>query len=143
MADRYRGPEELLPAGPLREGDQLLAEIEWENGEALVTSASVSAADRLKYRLEKAGCTHLERAISRPDLDAAPALGMRDFKLHFFQQWLDEPLEPLQGLTPRQAAQGSQRRALLELVRTLEAREARLPSSERHDFAGVRRELGL
>ncbi len=144
VADRYRGPSEVLPEGPLREGAELLAEIEWVDGEALVTSSSISAADRLRYRLEKAGCTHVERAISQGlGLDAAPALGMRDFKTFFFEQWLDEPLEPLAGETPRQAAQSSRRRALLELVRTLEAREARLPSSERYDFSGVRKTLGL
>lgn len=143
VVDRYRGPSEVLPAGALHEQDQLVAEIEWVDGEALVTSASISAADRLRYRLEKAGCQHQERAISQPTLDAAPALGMRDFKVSFFERWLDEPLEPLSGLTPRQAAAGPQRRALLELVRSLEAREARLPSAERYDFSGVRKVLGL
>jgi hypothetical protein len=143
VVDRYRGPAEALPAGALHEQDGLVAEIEWEDGVALVTSASVSAADRLRYRLEKSGCQHLERAVSRPTLDAAPALGMHYFKVAFFEQWLDEPLEPLGGLTPRQAAAGPQRRALLELVRTLESKEARLPSAERYDFRGVRKVLGL
>lgn len=144
VVDRYQGPSEALPQGPLREGDQLLAEIEWVDGEAMVTSSSISAADRLRHRLEKAGCTHLERGVTEGlSLDAAPALGMLDFKKVFFEQWLDEPLEPLGGETPRQAAQSPKRRALLDLVRTLEGREARLPASERYDFSGVRKALGL
>ena len=143
ITDCYQGDPDHLPEGPWREEGELLAEVQWIDGEAQLTTASIRTADRLRTRLEKLGMVHRDRRTSTPELDeSAPALGMLSFKQEFFTRWLDEPLEPLEGLTPRQAA--SQRRhALLELIRSLETREERLPRAERYDFSPIRQELGL
>ena len=59
-------------------------------------------------------------------------------------EWADTPLPMLGGQTPRQGLVDAEYRARIEQVlRDIEAGEARLPEGQRYDVGILRRQLGL
>jgi hypothetical protein len=124
---------------------------------------STRRADTLKERVE-AGLGDLVRHRLREHSDVEallksrpPAEGraevpqspevqalVRDIKEKHMDQWLDEHIPALDGLTPREAAAKPETRAKLDLLmRDIEHKEARLPEGERYDVSRLRQALGL
>jgi hypothetical protein len=123
---------------------------------------SVARADRLRARVEEA-CVGLVRHRRREQVDPAvkeaerarqaaasepmspeSAQAQLAFKKAQYHGWLDEPLAPLGGETPRQAVSTERGRAQVDLLlRTMENREQRSGKGPPFDFAELRTELDL
>ena len=126
------------------------ADLSAASGELLLVTPSRELSDRLVALLKPiAGLEHRERQVDDLSaLEGVPAAGggaeLLSFKKTFFAAWLDEPNQKLDQATPRQAAASSEQRPhLLRLLAELEAKEARLPKSERFDFRPLRGQLRL
>ena len=81
-----------------------------------------------------------------PGLTAAQARELEQQLLNdHFRRWVDEPLEPLGGRTPRQAARSNARGELESLLRGIEnrAERARRDGTAWPDLGWLRKELGL
>ena len=119
-------------------------------GEVVVTTADLQAADEIKKKLTSIPNVQYEsrtedvfETLDQDDKERVSA-GMLEFKVAFFQSWLDEPNERLKGHTPRQAARHPElKKPLTDLIKELEKREQKLPRKERYRFTGVKRELNL
>jgi hypothetical protein len=75
-----------------------------------------------------------------PELQAAA----REFRERYMEQWCDDQIPALGGLTPREAAKSKASRAKLDLLlRDLEHRDGHLPAGERTDFRALRDNLGI
>jgi hypothetical protein len=124
---------------------------------------SVRRADELRRALE-ATCSPLLTHRIREHADPTAQLGrskgrtapqpktlddeagavLRAFKAKMYEDWIDEPIPMLGGLTPRQAsARPPQRRKLILLLRDIENKESRLPETERFDVGALRARLGI
>lgn len=78
--------------------------------------------------------------VSTPETDAL----LREMKTRHYQQWLDDEIPALGGLTPRTAVRvPAMRREVEALLDGIDDLEARLPAAQRFDTAGLRRDLGL
>ena len=77
---------------------------------------------------------------SSPEMDEM----MREFREQYMQQWLDDSIPALSGLTPRQAAADpKQHAALKSLLHELDYHESRLPAAQRTDLSKLRQQLGM
>ena len=77
---------------------------------------------------------------SSPEMDEA----MRQFREQYMQQWLDDSIPALGGLTPKQAAADPKHHAALKsLLRDVEYHESRLPPAQQCDMAKLRKQLGM
>lgn len=136
-----------------------------------VETNSLERADLMRERMEAAGdglLAHEIRAHANPEvllrdrLEDEPhvladhenddedvpadvrARVVREFKEKHYAGWPDTPLPALGGRSPRDAVRGPTGRLRVEaLLKSMEAREGRLPESERFDVETLRRELGL
>ena len=119
-------------------------------GQLLLTTADPSQADKWSQALRSIpDVTFVSRTEDKyqpmaPEEKAQMAAEMLDFKTRFFQAWLDEPNQRLDGLTPRQAVTDDRQKANLKtLLKELEAKEAGLPKKDRYSFQTVKKALGL
>ena len=103
--------------------------------------SETSAASLLKQAEEKGSSRGAsESAAMPPEIQAA----MRDFRERYMQQWLDDSIPALNGLTPREAAADPKRhRALEALLRDLEYHEGLQPEADRYNTDGLRKTLGM
>lgn len=133
------------------EEEQWVGEADFSiSGELILTTTRQGIADALRSKLELIeGVVHRSRtedtfqALSQEER-ANVARDMGDFKTRFFQTWLDEKNEKLDGRTPREAVSDpSSKLKLVQLLEELERREKELPKKERYNFKTVRKELGL
>lgn len=132
------------------DGDQWIGEADCSvPGEVLLVTPSRQLGDRLLALVGAIpGLVHRERTVD--PLDLLPSSGggggseLLQFKVTFFQAWLDEPNQKLDQATPREAARSEALRPrLVRLLTELERKEARLDAEQRYDFADIRRELGV
>lgn len=119
-------------------------------GQLLLTTADRSQADKWSQALLSIpDVSFVSRTEDKyqpmaPEEKAQMAAEMLDFKTRFFQSWLDEPNQRLDGLTPRQAVvDDGQKANLRTLLKELEAKEAALPKKERYSFQAIKNTLGL
>lgn len=119
-------------------------------GQLLLTTADRGQADKWSEVLRSMDdVTFVSRTEDKYQPLAAEdkaqmAVEMLDFKTRFFQAWLDEPNQRLDGMTPRQAvADDGQKGHLKALIKELEAKEAKLPKKERYSFQAIKKTLGL
>lgn len=119
-------------------------------GVLLLTTGSKKHADRISKPLRKIeGLIFEERSVSElGDMENYDPVEvqkeMAEFKRRFFQAWVDEKNERLNGSTPRQAATSEELRpTLIALLKELEEREAARPKRERYDFKGIKKTLGI
>ncbi len=128
-----------------------------------VETNSLARADAHRTRIEAACGTLIRHRIrAHADPQAAFSFGApapaepaaprpaeaarleREFKEHYYTQWLDEPIPALGGKTPRGAVRtAAGRRQVDLLLRDIEHRETALPADRQMDFTIVRRALGL
>ncbi len=81
-----------------------------------------------------------------PPPEASPELDevMRQFREQYMQQWLDDDIPALGGLTPRQAAANPKHHAALKsLLREVEYHENQLPAAQQCDMKKLRKKLGM
>lgn len=145
----------------------------WENtiigsarltaGELKLETNSTRRADELRRRIEEA-CeeliTHRSRDQDDPyellessgggDREPAPLQGpeqlqvLRAFKARHYEDWVDEGIPALGGMSPWKAVKSGRMRPKLELLlKEMENHESRLPAEERFDVARLRARLGL
>lgn len=119
-------------------------------GQLILTACDTTEADRISSALKLIdGLRFVSRSEDKiepltPKDKAKMSAEMLDFKSKFFQTWLDEPNQRLQGQTPRLASRSPETSKLLKsLLEELEAREAELPKKEQFSFRHIRAELGL
>ena len=75
-----------------------------------------------------------------PELDEVT----RQFREQYMQQWLDDDIPALGGITPRQAAADPKHHAALKsLLRDVEYHESRLPAAQQCDMRRLRKQLGM
>ena len=133
----------IAETNSVRRADDTRAQIEAAAGTLLRhrIRSETSAASLLKQaELQGAGRDRRPQTEMTPEMQ----VGMREFLERYMQQWLDESIPALHGLTPRQAAADpKQHRALEALIRELEYREGEKPEADRYDTDTLRNTLGM
>ncbi len=149
-------------ASPLQ--NTIIASVEIHDARLTVATNSIRRADaarqmiesaagalvRYRIRDETSAAAAMDPAISPPSLEPPeePTAEMqeivRQFREQHMQQWLDDSIPALGGLTPRQAAADPTHHRELELLlRHLEYSEHQLPHGERTDVGRLRSTLGM
>ncbi len=159
-------PEDDGAFAILREGNRMhadwdntvVAHIQVKESTLLASTNSVSRADVVRARIESA-CGSLvnagarshtdpaatshqpgERRIPTPDEQAV----VRELKERHYEQWLNDAIPALGGMTPHEAARTKKGREQLTLILDdIELTEWDQPESARFDVGGLRRALGL
>jgi hypothetical protein len=134
--------------------------------EWLASQARGLVSSRMRMELDPAQAIQQERATRREGVRpsrASPQEGRQgrsvaaaadpelqavadSFLDQQYHEWIDQPVPLLGGKTPRQAAASKRLRPkLIDLLKSFENREARLPAAggKPYDFGWIWRELGL
>jgi hypothetical protein len=107
---------------------------------ALVRHRLRDHADVERMMVEARKAPPRPRPEPPPEMQAA----VREFRTRYMEQWCDDQIPALGGMTPREAAKGKASRAQLDLLlRDMENRDGHLPPDERTDFRAVRESLGI